>query len=713
MHKELRPEQINILVGSPAVNDEFSRKTRELDRRLQMNGMQYRDWDTLNDRQHNIFIDNLFLDGECASSVDHYVKGAVASCGCPDTEEDLHHHSPVLMREIEKQEDMLPDIKVKIGESLNNLNDMIDLVVENLLVEYAPEETLPEYEAMDADHEEEEGSTDPVTQKFNAATAAALTVLKKLNKTVENADPTKPGTPTRAWYFTNTAGPRQDRENALTAIKNTDAFAGAEFKDAAKKYKGFDAYWKDLDLWFKIRISRGSAKGIGNKGDILEGLLATAFYLRFLNPRVGFKPASLITADDIFTHVRKLKATAAPLGKRGKSAQLEATRVREVGGAKHEDTIQLVIELAKGVFDDMTATKEVEDEGGGEDEMKWATELKPLAEAAAQAVNIEAVQDTANFLANNTKADVIRVSAKGLTGQTTTKVDLYIQVLTTNAKGEEEEQSIGLHSPPTAQALMKRVGQLSLKLESRLLGQTGKKWETQYKIDKKTGEEIVKSRGIQDSIKELFGVDLGDQSIAWQKEIAAAALLGDKGASHIKTALKTMVMEPVETEVSELLKGKGEKGRTAREALLDRIVAGVKYAATKGEEDVGFLRVAMDKEKGQLTARYLNWYEKLTDAIKGGKIEDPTDLGVTLSMGRGDNPMLLFYDKNKSPEAPPSSASDSSILFSYRGKADDKAGKVFRTYIEYGDRLEELIGDIEPKALAQIKKKAEKESEED
>jgi hypothetical protein len=91
-----------------------------------MNGMNYRQWDTLNDRQHEIFTDNLFLDGECATSPEHYVKGAVESCGCPDTEEDLQHHSPVLMREIEKQQEMLPDMTVKISESLGFLNEMID-----------------------------------------------------------------------------------------------------------------------------------------------------------------------------------------------------------------------------------------------------------------------------------------------------------------------------------------------------------------------------------------------------------------------------------------------------------------------------------------------------------------------------------------------------------------------------------------------------------
>lgn len=114
------------LVGSPAINDEFSNKIRELERRLQLNGMHYRHWDTLNDRQHEIFTDNLFLDGQCAGSVQDYVSGAVESCGCPDTEEDLHHHSPVLMREIEKQQEMLPDMTVRIGESLSFLNEVID-----------------------------------------------------------------------------------------------------------------------------------------------------------------------------------------------------------------------------------------------------------------------------------------------------------------------------------------------------------------------------------------------------------------------------------------------------------------------------------------------------------------------------------------------------------------------------------------------------------
>jgi hypothetical protein len=208
MHKELRPEQVDILVGSPAVNDEFSKKVKELDRRLQMNGMYYRDWETLNDRQHDIFTDNLFLDGECAASPEHYVKGAVESCGCPDTEEELHHHSPVLMREIEKQQDMLPDMTVKIGESLNNLNETIDLLLENIILS---EQDAAEEQAVVA-----LGSPQTPEEFYNALHAL---VVGELEQTFPEMRAKKEATLGRGqWELTDT-GNRRARKKALEALR--------------------------------------------------------------------------------------------------------------------------------------------------------------------------------------------------------------------------------------------------------------------------------------------------------------------------------------------------------------------------------------------------------------------------------------------------------------------------------------------------------------
>ena len=128
----LKPHQVDLIITSGPVRDEFAQKVKELDRRLKMNGMDYKQWDTLTDHQHEIFTDNLFLDGECAASPENYVRGAVDSCWCPDVVEDLHHHSPVLMREIEKQQEMAPDITVKISESLQSLNQFIDTQVDKI-----------------------------------------------------------------------------------------------------------------------------------------------------------------------------------------------------------------------------------------------------------------------------------------------------------------------------------------------------------------------------------------------------------------------------------------------------------------------------------------------------------------------------------------------------------------------------------------------------
>ena len=64
----LKPHQVDLIITNGPVRDEFAHKVKELDRRLKMNGMDYKQWDTLTDHQPEIFTDNLFLDGEGAAS---------------------------------------------------------------------------------------------------------------------------------------------------------------------------------------------------------------------------------------------------------------------------------------------------------------------------------------------------------------------------------------------------------------------------------------------------------------------------------------------------------------------------------------------------------------------------------------------------------------------------------------------------------------------
>ena len=131
-YTQLRPDQVAILYADSGINHEFARKVQELDRRLQMNGMNYRNWDSLTDRQQSIFSDDLFLKPTCASSVENYVDGAVESCGCEDTEEELHHHSPSLMKLINLHMADNKPVTLKI-ENHTELDTQIENILETLL----------------------------------------------------------------------------------------------------------------------------------------------------------------------------------------------------------------------------------------------------------------------------------------------------------------------------------------------------------------------------------------------------------------------------------------------------------------------------------------------------------------------------------------------------------------------------------------------------
>ena len=134
MYAPFKKHHIEYIASVPSVNNEFADKVKELDRRLQKNGLAYKNWDTMTDHQRGIFSQGLFLDGQCADNVQDYVKGAAHSCE-PCAAEELHHHSPALMRAIDQEKEKLPSITVKIGESLNNLNETIDLLLENIMIE--------------------------------------------------------------------------------------------------------------------------------------------------------------------------------------------------------------------------------------------------------------------------------------------------------------------------------------------------------------------------------------------------------------------------------------------------------------------------------------------------------------------------------------------------------------------------------------------------
>jgi hypothetical protein len=767
MSKDLRPEQVDILVGSPAVLDEFSRKVRELDRRLQANGMSYRDWEALNDRQHDIFSHDMFLDGECAANVKDYVVSAVESCGCADTVEDLHHHSPVLMREIEKQQDMLPDMTVKIGESLNNLNDTIDLLLENIILSEQEKLSYKEFYDMvgqridDALAEIEWARTGlsdrevefrksniknsiikslkqrlPYSKRgdvvsYDAFLRAGNTVEQavemyedeltkvRLDTTISsyekaqerytslnnvvakmvqaavakdqkgNPDPRQvavkePGgvrfrsdgsyQESRRQVFTNTLGPREARTQLLNKIADELQKSGAETE--LVNYKTLEADWTD-GFNYSVELAKGAAVGLANKGDVLEGIIGAAYYLRFLNPTED------LTVDDILDTIGKLKVENA--GKKNKDGNftqrkgtLSETVERENGNS---DTVKLSILLGRKAFEGMRDTE------------KFSSELGSLARASIGPVNLPRLKDLAIFLANNDRPDTIEVSSIGTENVKATKADLRITI---------NKDDVSTNIPGDANALadyedvVKTLGSLSLKLKSTLLGQTGKDWSA-----------------IEEHVRYTFGVDLGsdpgwgDAMEEFSKEILDAEGRAEKKKvfSDAKIRFKDDVLDPMFDALKKEFPQQGKKNTSDDEvedavSFIEKIVRGIRKAGTGYSQEaiddpatppMGFLNVS------DTDFEYLDFYARLEDALldksrrkMSGSEEDAlVDLAVAQSPKEGG--MLLFYDKNKSTDVP-SEKSASNVLFSYRGKPEGSAsGLTFRTYIEYGPRLAEVL----------------------
>ena len=133
---KLPHDRLAILHGAPGVHDEFSQKVKELDRRLQLNGLSYQVWDTLNDRQHDIFSHDLFLDGACAQDVKIYVDGALLVADSPDIQEELHHHSPHLMKAIDAERSHQEHRAQK-----GSVNGVIDSVYDTLVRDPSPQES--------------------------------------------------------------------------------------------------------------------------------------------------------------------------------------------------------------------------------------------------------------------------------------------------------------------------------------------------------------------------------------------------------------------------------------------------------------------------------------------------------------------------------------------------------------------------------------------
>lgn len=214
--------------------------------------------------------------------------------------------------------------------------------------------------------------------------------------------------------------------------------------------KAYGASFSSLGL---AKASNGfsttKADKLPNKGDVAEGILATAIFAKFAK-----LPLTPDTIEDILQNKLKLKMeyvvknTSAP-----------------------SDTIVLYVNLSKGNFSALTSKNSA-----------LIAERKELVTSAIEYANSRKVKQYDDYFSNNNIESTLRVVADGLGGQKNTKSDLYVEL--------QRKQMIGGKDP----VIFKRRLDLNISLkvgDIKQFGQvSGSAFENQKELWKTFGLSI-------------------------------------------------------------------------------------------------------------------------------------------------------------------------------------------------------------------------------
>jgi hypothetical protein len=147
----------------------------------------------------------------------------------------------------------------------------------------------------------------------------------------------------------------------------------------------------------------GGAPGkVGNKGEVAEGILGVATFARLVK-----RPSDPITESDLHTIIKSL-----PPGVE-KNGAVNIQLNRKETGNPISDIFSLYLRLKPDVYGDFV------------DESKWA-QMKGITAGVIQYVNSNLKRYT-DYFSTNAKPDEVKVVADGVSGETDTKVDVFLQ----------------------------------------------------------------------------------------------------------------------------------------------------------------------------------------------------------------------------------------------------------------------------------------------
>ncbi len=309
---------------------------------------------------------------------------------------------------------------------------------------------------------------------------------------------------------------------------------------------------------------------IRNKGDVAEGILGAAMATAFISG------GNQISVADVEAFLDDLNQKENERAGTNKTAKVLTKPIERQDGTI--DTITCVIRLSTINFNDLMNKDK-------------RSALTGLFNAAVAYANSEEALEATLAVATNGEDNKVAVVSDGVSGQTSTKIDIKVFL----------------------DGVATSIGRISLKAGGTdQLGQVGKTWEA-----------------ISGLFKVMFGIEI-DENLkkGWEKAV-------EKGPNRTKAGVQAeakKIYKNANEKLNELLKADKTKPEID---LIRTIAAGMNYQVALKEE--GVILVHLDAGD----------FKVLDFAMLEGVLKDkenPVDLASVLKLG-GKNPIIQIIDK--------------------------------------------------------------------
>ena len=395
-------------------------------------------------------------------------------------------------------------------------------------------------------------------------------------------------------------------------VSSVDKKALEQFKSLAEQNKKreaclipFTAKNKKMYTFGQILKPRIGA----NMGDVAEGVLAAAIACRFINKN------STVKKSDVNSLIQGLPTPVSL----GKLKSVEQTFKSENKDTDLKDDVILKISLS-------------------EYNMKFFLDIKSQSvldsyiDSAVKYANDQKVQKWSKLVYENGRYDKIEVTADGLGGQTTTKVDVYVKI--TDDKNVLQDVDI----------------KVSLKVDD--VKQFGQQGGTLF-------EAIGKKKGYKEYWNRLFGIDISSQKDAYNKI---------KGVDHNTSGAINLIYKYVADELQTKL-----DNNKSSESTLITLGEAIQYYATLNEEHVELVQLTNGDAK-------IYNFAGLPNVIKDYVWNVEYSKGISSS---GESiPIITIHQKGK----------PTNILLILRVKIETlNNAPYYRNYVEKGKFLGDLI----------------------